>query len=305
MAQPPALRPPLTSFLLGTLWSRVSDQRAYARRVGALVSLATNATTIADGGVPFIVRQLTAPHLPVPSPNQRATVNPFLPYDPDLFVADLSPTHLCLLNKFNVVDAHLLIVTRHFEAQTSWLTLADFDAMWCCLHEFDGLAFYNSGPTAGASQPHKHLQCIPFQGAAEVAVAPISALLPTAIFVDGVGTIPQLPYAHALVHCLPTLLDLAPNEAAQWSLHQYQRLCAQLAVQPDRYNLLATRGWLMLVPRRQERSHGISVNALGFAGSLLVREQTALDYVRQVGPLAILQQVAQSPNHCNYQATPP
>lgn len=299
MAQPTACPTLIPSLAPGKLWSRVSEQCTHARHVGALVSLTTSATTIVDGGVTFIVRQLIAPPLTAPpltaSPsNQRETVNPFLPYDPDLFVAELSPTHLCLLNKFNVVDAHLLIVTRHFEAQTSWLTLADFDAMWCCLHEFAGLAFYNAGPTAGASQPHKHLQYIPFQAAAAESVVPITALLHSAIFVDGVGTIPQLPYAHALVRCLPTLLDLASNEAAEWSLQQYQRLCVQLAIQPDRYNLLATQGWLMLVPRTQERSHDISVNALGFAGSLLVRDQAGLDYVRQVGPLAVLQQVARS-----------
>ncbi|NIO40609.1 MAG: phosphorylase, partial [Burkholderiales bacterium] len=39
-------------------------------------------------------------------------MNPFLPYGKDLFVSDISETHLALLNKFNVIDYHLLIVTR-------------------------------------------------------------------------------------------------------------------------------------------------------------------------------------------------
>ena len=44
-----------------------------------------------------------------------SAVNPFLPYDPDLVVADISDTHVALLNKFNVIDHHLLIVTRCFK----------------------------------------------------------------------------------------------------------------------------------------------------------------------------------------------
>ena len=45
----------------------------------------------------------------------RTSGNPFLPYDPALLVAPISPTHVALLNRFNVVDDHFLIVTRSFE----------------------------------------------------------------------------------------------------------------------------------------------------------------------------------------------
>ena len=38
---------------------------------------------------------------------------------------------------------------------------ADFDALARGLAAIDGLAFYNGGTVAGASQPHKHLQLVP------------------------------------------------------------------------------------------------------------------------------------------------
>ena len=38
-------------------------------------------------------------------------VNPFLPYETSLFVADLSDSHVCILNKFNVLATHLLLIT--------------------------------------------------------------------------------------------------------------------------------------------------------------------------------------------------
>lgn len=51
------------------------------------------------------------------------------PYDPDLFVADVSDTNLALLNKFSVFDHHLLVVTCRFEEQETLLDIADFQAL--------------------------------------------------------------------------------------------------------------------------------------------------------------------------------
>ncbi|MFN2646613.1 MAG: phosphorylase, partial [Burkholderiales bacterium] len=57
------------------------------------------------------------------------------------------------------------------------------------------------------------------------------------------------------------------------------------------YNLLATRRWMLLVPRGCERYESISVNALGFAGSLFVRSDVELERVRDAGPMAVLRAV--------------
>jgi len=51
----------------------------------------------------------------------------------------------------------------------------------------------------------------------------------------------------------------------------YRELLARCPQAP--YNLLATRRWMLVVPRRQERYEKISVNALGFAGSLFVTQR--------------------------------
>ena len=55
-------------------------------------------------------------------------MNPFLPYDEDLWVAHLSATHTLLLNKFNLVAHHTLVVTREFEAQEAPLSAGDLAA---------------------------------------------------------------------------------------------------------------------------------------------------------------------------------
>ena len=56
--------------------------------------------------------------------------NPFLPYEEALWVEHLSDTHTLLLNKFNVVEHHLLVVTRKFESQLDRLNREDFEAVW-------------------------------------------------------------------------------------------------------------------------------------------------------------------------------
>ena len=61
--------------------------------------------------------------------------------DPDLFVADLAPSHYVLLNKFHLLAGHVLLVTQRFERQER-LTIEDSAALIACLSEVDALGFY-------------------------------------------------------------------------------------------------------------------------------------------------------------------
>ena len=63
-------------------------------------------------------------------------------------------------------------------------------------------------------------------------------------------------------------------------------------VQSAPYNLLVRRDWMLVVPRSRERFESISVNALGFAGSLFLRSQEELDRVRATRPMQVLRAVA-------------
>ena len=64
------------------------------------------------------------------SEQKKEWVNPFLPYEEDLWVCHLSASHTLLLNKFNVVAHHLICVTRDFQPQTAPLNAADLGATW-------------------------------------------------------------------------------------------------------------------------------------------------------------------------------
>lgn len=290
----------------GTLWQRMLQATARAQRSGALRSIATRQTQIEQAGLRFIVRQLqqagedqSAPSRALAQKNVASILqtvrDPFLPYDAAMFVADVSPTHVCLLNKFNVVPHHLLVVTRAFESQETLLSEADFAALWLCMAEFDALAFYNGGKVAGASQNHKHLQLVPLPLADARLPTPLEPALTATHFDGPLGVSPQLPFVHAVARVDPRWLT-EPASAAAASLELYLSLLAAVGLQPAAgastqagpYNLLITRQWMWLAPRSRECVAGISVNSLGFAGSLFVRDETQLQTVQRIGPLDIL-----------------
>ena len=58
------------------------------------------------------------------------------------------------------------------------------------------------------------------------------------------------------------------------------------------YCLLATREWMFLVPRSREFFEGISINSIGFAGGLLVRNSEEMSRLKEAGPMEVLRQVA-------------
>ncbi|MBD2681193.1 MULTISPECIES: phosphorylase [Nostoc] len=285
----------------GTLWTSVKERTEHALKCGALLSIPTEFEFVEQDDVRFLVRILSNLNRKKAAKEkqekQSATsgqeFNPFLPYEEDLFVADISDTHVCILNKFNVVDYHLLIITRAFEEQESLLTLEDFTAMWACLADFDGLGFYNSGKLAGASQRHKHLQLVPLPLAPSGLQIPIEPLLREAQFQNSTATLPKLPFLHAFAPLNPQWVE-SPFTGGEATLAVYRTLLEAVGLnttQLGAYNLLMTREWMMIVPRSQEHFHTISVNSLGFAGALLVKNAEEMQLLKDQGPMNILKSV--------------
>jgi sulfate adenylyltransferase (ADP) / ATP adenylyltransferase len=289
----------------GTLWTSVKHQTEYALKCGALLSIPTEFEFVEQDGVSFLVRILSnLARKDAAKKEQQQTIgtakefNPFLPYEKDLFVADISDTHVCILNKFNVVDHHLLIITRAFEEQDSLLTQEDFAALLACLADFDGLAFYNGGKTAGASQRHKHLQIVPLPLVPSGVQIPIEPLLASTEFQSCVATIPQLPFVNAFATLDPDWVK-SPLTAAGAIFKLYRTLLSSVGIdavdgnrQSGAYNLLATREWMLIVPRSQEHFQSISVNSLGIGGALLVRNEQEMQFLKNTGPMTIIKHVA-------------
>lgn len=189
-------------------------------------------------------------------------------------------------------------MTRHFEHQETLLSREDFQALFCCLAEYDGLGFYNGGTVAGASQPHKHLQLVPLPLGQCGPAIPIEPLIRTAVTAADGGRIPGLGFTHFWT---PLPGPVAAG-AAELAFGSYLRLLEAAGAEPrhvngelrppSAYNLLLTRQWMLLVPRKSECVEGVSVNALGFAGSFSVRNQQELETLRAYGLMRALQAAA-------------
>jgi len=295
----------ITMLKKGELLRLIEEVSARALASGALLPIRTGSAYVVDNGVRFVVRILSNLVRKDEDRLKRAQEkkgNPFLPYEKDLFVTHLSPTHLALLNKFNVIERHLLIVTRAFEDQENLLTPADLEALWTCMQEYDAVGFYNGGEAAGASQAHKHLQIVPLPLADQGPAIPIQPLVNE---VKDTGKITRLR-SFAFQHCFALFeLDSSgfPLSPVSRSFGLYQDMLSELGMSVPRegeavqqsgpYCLVVTRQWMLLVPRSQEFYHEISVNSLGFAGCLLVRKPEHLElFTKQTGPLDLLRQVS-------------
>jgi ATP adenylyltransferase len=284
----------------GTLWRSIVRTRSQAIASGSLQTFPTVHSFIEDGGVRFFVRVLASlREKSVARSKQNA--DPFLPPEKDLTVADITDTHIAVLNKFNVLDHHLLIVTRRFEDQDSLLTLMDFEALWLCMVEYNGLGFYNGGREAGASQQHKHLQMVPLPLAPTGPPVPIAPLLPCPGPIAAVGTIPAFSFLHSYVRLRPDIVH-TPREAAIDTFELYTAMLKSVGmpapgtqaptVRSLPYCFIVTREWMLLVPRSREHIEDISLNSLAFAGSFFVWDQQHLERLKARGPLKALQMVS-------------
>lgn len=290
----------------GSLWPAIVQRTRHALAAGALRPVTTTEQVIEDAGIRFLIRSVSSlerkPHGYQPGESPPAAArDPFLPYEQDLFVAGVSATHVALLNKFPVISHHLLIVTRAYEPQEALLTAGDFQALAACMEQMDGLALYNGGAEAGASQPHKHLQIVPLPMSRDGPPVPIEPLLEAAPADAKPDRVPGLPFRHSFVRLNSALfnkLDLAAQVLAEY----YRALCEATGVgatleagtphQTIPYNLLLTREWMLVVPRKCESAAGISVNALGFAGSMFVKTPEQVEQVVRRGPMTLLREVA-------------
>jgi len=267
-------------------WHRARDVAASALQQGALVPLQTRELQL-PGLLPFQLRQLVSAvprHLREAGPRP----NPFLPWDRPLQVEHLASGHVLLLNKYPVQGEHMLLITDQWKPQDGWISPADWEAVMTVSADTGGLWFFNSHATAGASQPHRHLQ-----------------LLPRRI---GQSSCPLAPLLQA------QLLEAAPRWSWSYRLCRrgqegygadlkvlYHELARSLQLgDPDRdprprhpYNLLFDDDWFLIVRRRREHGAGFSVNGLGFAGYLLCTASSDLDWLRQHGPWTLLESVAE------------
>ena len=216
----------------------------------------------------------------------------------------------------------MVIVTNEFESQLDPLTVKDMEAVWKCIVDLGGLAFYNGGKLAGASQPHKHMQFMPtplvsgsiYDLPIESILAPLDpahsgppssntlastaqSSIPLAHFKTlDIIVHPSLPF-YNLFASIPDSLLSSPD--APSILHETYLQMVRLAEavyernsveKPYCFNMLFMKRWMLFVPRSKEclGDTTISINSMGFAGTFFVKSNEHLEVVKRVGPMGVL-----------------
>ncbi|KAI0330995.1 hypothetical protein GY45DRAFT_1249770 [Cubamyces sp. BRFM 1775] len=300
-----------------------------ARASGDLLFFPSSVHTHTEHDVEFQIRLCPAlqnkPRLPTPDFSEDAPTakeqekkrhDPFAPpYVPNLYLGEVRDEaegneYVILFNKYSVVPHHILMVTKDFQSQTSPLMPPDLVQAYLFLvaakkagRKF--FAFYNCGDLSGASQPHKHLQLIPIEDDGP----PVEKLARAAKIEheERPFALSQLPYANHVRRLPSSLASASPATLEPALAHAFLALL-DLAIStvrhdgtyppgPPSYNVVLTLEHVHVVPRRREAhtlartGEALSVNALGFAGMLLVKSARELEAVREEGVGNILRGV--------------
>jgi len=213
-------------------------------------------------------------------------INPFRPWDNILEIDSIGKYHQLILNKYPVQLGHILLITNEWKEQNGWIDIKDWEAIKEVNDDTTGLWFFNSGPLAGASQPHRHFQLLR-RDPSELSCPREKWILDF----DNVNYKNQR-------FCKNIILKKFSKTLNKENIHEiYKDLAYKLGLgKPgiDKkprypYNLIFTNQWILLIKRKTDNLYGISVNALGFAGYILVTEKSDKKYLKKFGPEKLLE----------------
>ncbi|KAJ7837723.1 hypothetical protein B0H13DRAFT_2105224 [Mycena leptocephala] len=234
------------------------------------------------------------PSLPTPqftaqdnTPSKKG-IDPFEPpYNPNLYVGELrdednAEDYVVLLNKYSVVPQHFSSYTE-FRSQASPLSPRILCRLICCSQPPAKPAI-TCGDNSGASQGHKHVQFIPL----EDEDGPPIEYLARSVTLET----PDTPFALNLAYANHKLEPVL----AQAFLGLLDLVISTIRHDPEypagkpSYNVVITLEHMHLIPRRAEThvlaetGDALSVNALAFAGMMLVKSERELEAIlRAVG----------------------
>jgi sulfate adenylyltransferase (ADP) / ATP adenylyltransferase len=102
----------------GTFWPRLLERERHALAHGALQPIETAQSLLERDGVTWLVRRVSSLTRKVKDQERGRTHadarprNPFMPPEAELTIGAVGPGHLCIFNKFNVIEHHILLVTQ-------------------------------------------------------------------------------------------------------------------------------------------------------------------------------------------------
>ncbi len=272
------------------IWSKALESSRKAIDCGALIPLETIKSETISSKSDYELRFLKSP-IPKYLIEYGPKRNPFIPWDTKLEIQSINNKHTLILNKYPVQLGHMLLITNTWEAQNGWLNIDDFKAIVKVDNDTTGLWFFNSCKQAGASQPHRHFQLLPRHYHEKICPRYnwFSCLLNDNVSINS-------DISHR-VSIKPRNNDV--NTDAIDLFNSYKSMVKDMNLGEENsvekplkpYNLLITSDWISLITRKTDKSHGFSINALGFAGYFLGTKKSDVDTLIRFGPEEILKHV--------------
>ncbi len=266
-------------------WDKALKKTEISIRSNRLFPLETkDITSEIYAGNDFIIRKLDTSKFKKYS-YIGPKINPFRPWDKILEIDSVGKHHHLILNKYPVQIGHLLLITNDWKEQNGWLDMDDWEAIKKVNLDTSGLWFFNSDSLAGASQPHRHIQLLRRGG--------IEKICPREKWLSEFNT-KDLNKNKFKDNLIIKKISLSSKNENMYQI--YLELTRKIGlgdplidIKPKHpYNLLFSNNWIVIVKRKTDNIQGISVNALGFAGYILVTKKSNISYLKNIGPEELL-----------------
>ncbi|OIW29322.1 hypothetical protein CONLIGDRAFT_669221 [Coniochaeta ligniaria NRRL 30616] len=211
-------------------------------------------------------------------------------------IGPVGDSHVLAFNKFCVVRPHMLLVTADgFRRQYEALDLHDLAAARHVMgSSFQGggggreyMMLYNCGVDAGCSRLHKHMQILPKPGNSiggyrlwlDDTEDMVGAMIP---FKHFLARFKDLPDANGLLRVYLSLLGNAQAALRDQGENKPGHAVA--------HNVVLTRRWMVVIPRRRAGVDGADANAAGMLGMVWLSDEDRLKKWLEVGPADVLTQ---------------
>ncbi|KIW68953.1 hypothetical protein PV04_04864 [Phialophora macrospora] len=218
--------------------------------------------------------------------------------DPKLIVSQIHDTHLLVMNRFAVFRPQYLIITLDsFRRQTEDLDRTDLAAAWAVMRTLpdEHFVMFNCGNEAGCSRLHKHMQVIPCSE-------------DLTLFPDRDGLEPaDVPFKYFVrridssTHALADQLYAMYHSLHREALQAWQACTGAATLTYFPHNVMLTKRWIMVVPRRRVAVAGASANAAGMMGMVWLTNPQQLDKWKEYGPARVLEELG-VPSRCGQNA---
>jgi ATP adenylyltransferase/5',5'''-P-1,P-4-tetraphosphate phosphorylase II len=212
--------------------------------------------------------------------------------DPEQVIGTINDTHVVALNIYPAYrPQYLMLALDSYRRQDEPLDLEILEASWQFLQQSQSsnVVIYNCGQEAGCSRYHKHMQILPRPDAKDG----------FSFFPDAKDRNVAVPYVHFIHYFDSEKTKTAVDGKLLYALYAKFLHQSRLALGIDEddvethcpHNVVLVKEWMVVIPRRKGNYNGMSANALGMMGMVIVLKEEHFDVWAETGPAKVLSEL--------------